>query len=103
MILEKSGINLLQLVKLQTRCYFYSERLIEEAYNSLVAMDSAYGLEIRYAMKANSNTTILKLLKRLGAKIDASSLNEAIRAQLAGFSLEDITYTTQEVTEGAER
>jgi diaminopimelate decarboxylase len=77
--------------------------LIEEAYRKLASMESAYGLEIQYAMKANPNAAILKLLKNLGAKIDSSSLNEAIRAQKAGFPLHDITYTTQEITEGAER
>lgn len=95
MLLENSGIDLGLLNKLHSPCYVYSEHLIEEAYNKLAVMESAFGLEIQYAMKANPNAAILKLLKRLGAKIDASSLNEAIRAQKAGFPLQDITYTTQ--------
>lgn len=103
MKLEKSGIDLKSLGKLPTPCYIYSERLIEEAFHQLSSMESAYGLEIQYAMKANPNGAILRILRRLGAKIDSSSLNEAIRAQKAGFPLTDITYTTQEITEGKER
>lgn len=74
-----------------------------EAFRKLQNMESAYGLEIQYAMKANSNAAILKIFKDLGAKIDASSLNEARRALLAGFKHEDITYTTQEIVEGKDR
>jgi diaminopimelate decarboxylase len=66
-------------------------------------MESAYGLEIRYAMKANSSAAVLKILKLKGAKIDASSLNEALRAQKVGYALSDITYTTQEITERKDR
>lgn len=74
-----------------------------EAFNKLKNMDSAYGLEVKYAMKANSNATILRIFKELGAKIDASSLNEARRAFLAGFKYSDITYTTQEIVDGVDR
>lgn len=62
-------------------------------------MDSAYGIEVKYAMKANSNRTILKIIKEVGGKIDASSFNEAKRAIMAGFKPCHITYTTQEIME----
>jgi diaminopimelate decarboxylase len=38
-------------------------------------MPNAYGLEIAYAMKAMPNQHVLKILKSLGSKIDASSFN----------------------------
>jgi diaminopimelate decarboxylase len=63
MILENSGIDMEMLAKLPTPCYVYSERLIEEAYDKLASMESAYGMEIRYAMKANSSAAVLKILK----------------------------------------
>ncbi len=62
-------------------------------------MDSAYGLEVQFAMKANSNAAILKILKQQGAKIDASSYGEILRAVNAGYTPHDITYTTQEIVE----
>jgi diaminopimelate decarboxylase len=75
MTLERSGIDLAVLPKLQTPCYIYSEKLMVEAFSKLKNMESAYGIEISYAMKANSNAAILRIFRDLGAKIDASSLN----------------------------
>ena len=40
---------------------------------------------IRFAQKANSNTHILKLMKRLGVVVDSVSLGEIERALAAGF------------------
>jgi diaminopimelate decarboxylase len=40
---------------------------------------------IRFAQKANSNTHILKLMKRLGVQVDSVSLGEIERALAAGF------------------
>jgi len=51
-------------------------------------------------MKANPNRTLLKKISRSGLHIDASSLNEVLRAQMAGIPTEHIMLTTQEVQEG---
>lgn len=48
-------------------------------------------------MKALANQSVLKILKSLGSKIDASSFNEAKRAIAAGFEPSDLSYTTQEI------
>jgi len=40
---------------------------------------------VRFAQKANSNTHILRLMKRLGVVVDAVSLGEVERALAAGF------------------
>ncbi len=48
---------------------------------------------ILYAMKANSGTAVLKILKKEGAFIDAVSANEALRALGAGFPAEKIMFT----------
>lgn len=40
---------------------------------------------VRFAQKANSNTHILRLMKRLGVLVDAVSLGEVERALTAGF------------------
>jgi diaminopimelate decarboxylase len=54
-------------------------------------------LTIRYAMKANPNPEVLKLMHSLGVKIDASSGYEAERAIELGFSPDDILLTGQEL------
>lgn len=79
-----------------TPVYIYDEQVIIERCQNLMNMPNAYGLEPRYAMKANSNKAILQLVSQQGLKIDASSLNEARRANAAGIPLSDIMLTTQE-------
>jgi len=80
-----------------TPFYLYDEQAIAGNCRRLLAMPNAYGLTVRYAMKANSNRSILKIISRQGLKIDASSMNEARRAAAAGIPYKDIILTTQEV------
>jgi len=86
-----------------TPVYVYDEALILERCRECMEMPQAYGLTVRYAMKANSNRTILKLITDAGLHLDASSLNEVKRAFLAGVPYERIMLTTQEVHTGSER
>ena len=83
-----------------TPVYVYDESLILNKCRECVEMPSAYGLTVRYAMKANSNRTLLKLITNAGLQLDASSLNEVIRAHLAGVPYDSIMLTTQEVCAG---
>jgi diaminopimelate decarboxylase len=48
---------------------------------------------VRYAQKANPNTHLLRLLREGGAKVDAVSRGEALRALAAGYAVDDIVYT----------
>jgi len=84
-----------------TPVYVYDERHILERCRECVNMPNAFGLTVRYAMKANSNRTLLKLINGAGLHFDASSLNEALRAGFAGIPFDNIMLTTQEVYEGA--
>ena len=83
-----------------TPVYVYDEALILERCLECVEMPHAYGLIVRYSMKANSSKAILKLIWGAGLHMDASSLNEAIRAGLAGIPYDQIMLTTQEVHTG---
>ena len=86
-----------------TPVYVYDEGLIIERCRECLEMPQAYGLIVRYAMKANSNRTLLKLITDTGLHLDASSLNEVKRAHLAGVAYEKIMLTTQEVYAGAQK
>lgn len=86
-----------------TPLYLYDEQQIAERCASVCAMPRAFGLHAAYAMKANSSRAILQIIARAGLRIDASSLNEARRALLAGIAADRIMLTTQEVPAGAER
>ena len=60
-------------------------------------------LRPRPVLRRPSNRTLLKIIADQGLYIDASSLNEARRAELAGIEPGRIMLTTQEVPEGADR
>ncbi|NLL38968.1 MAG: diaminopimelate decarboxylase [Clostridiales bacterium] len=89
--------------KYGTPLYLYDEKLIIEKCRALLSMPHAYGLVVRYAMKANSNRALLRCITEQGIEIDASSLNEVRRAGMAGIGMEKIILTTQEVPEGEDR
>ncbi len=89
--------------KYGTPCYFYDEKLLTEKCQQALSMPNAYGIRVRYAMKANSSRTVLQIIAQQGLFIDASSLNEAKRAEMAGINPEQIMLTTQEVPEDSDR
>ena len=84
-----------------TPVYVYDENLILQKCRECLDMPNAYGLTVRYAMKANSNRSVLKLISGAGLQLDASSINEVKRAFIAGVPYGRIMLTTQEVYEGA--
>ncbi len=84
-----------------TPCFVYSKGRIVQNYNRFLnAFKKLYkNVEIRYAMKANSNPHILKLLLNLNSGIDAVSVNEIKLALSVGFKPEKIIYTGVNRTE----
>lgn len=76
-----------------TPAYVYSAASITAAYRKL---DRALGRQphtICYAVKANSNLTILRLLTRLGSGFDIVSVGELFRLQRAGADAESIVFS----------
>jgi diaminopimelate decarboxylase len=73
----------------------------EESYmrygKEALAVPNAFGVTVRYAMKANSHSAILQLFDRMGIALDASSYYEVKRALSAGITPEKIKLTSQEV------
>jgi diaminopimelate decarboxylase len=86
-----------------TPLYLYDESLIAERCQSLLCMPNAFGLEVRYAMKANPNRAILQTVYAQGLGIDASSINEATRAHRAGIPYDRVILTSQDVPLGDDR
>jgi len=95
-----SGVVLSAAERFGSPLYLYDERMLEDTCKTLLSIPNAYGLTVRYAMKANPNRTLLKLICGLGLHIDASSVNEALRAHMAGIGYDKIMLTTQEAPEG---
>lgn len=53
--------------------YAYSKESLTKAADECLAFPNAYGLTVRYAMKASPNRAILQLFSKKGIHIDASS------------------------------
>ncbi len=79
-----------------TPAYIYDEATCVRHAEDALAFPHPYGLTIRYAMKANSNASILGIFDRLGLHIDASSGYEVERALRAGVAPEKISLSSQE-------
>ena len=67
-----------------TPLYVYDFDYITNRYNMLKNAFSARKSLICYAVKANSNLSVLKLLASLGTGFDCVSIGEVRRALLAG-------------------
>lgn len=100
---ENAGLFALAAKEFGTPVYVYDEATLIEKCKAVLAMPNAFGLHVRYAMKANPNRALLRIVDKQGLHIDASSLNEARRAHMAGIALSKIMLTTQEVPEGNDR
>ena len=76
--------------------FVYSQKNIIDACQKFLDFPNAFGLTVRFAMKANSNVNILNLIRKQGIHIDASSGYEAERAILSGFEPDKILVSSQE-------
>ncbi len=80
------GIPLSDLVdRYGSPLYVYSGKAIRESYSRLKKSLKGMPVQICYAVKANSNLSILKFLRDLGAGCDLVSHGEWKRAELAGI------------------
>lgn len=77
--------------------YAYSLPQLEKFASDCLDFPNAYGLTVRYAMKASPNAAILKFFHSKGIHIDASSGYECRRAMAAGIPPENISLSTQEL------
>ena len=79
--------------------YVYDAEKISSQYKRLSnAFSRVPSLKINYAMKALSNISILKLMKKLGAGLDTVSIQEVKLGLKAGFAPEQIIFTPNGVS-----
>jgi diaminopimelate decarboxylase len=79
--------------KAGTPAYVYSRASVETAYRRLDAAFSSLPHTICYAVKANSNLSILRLLARLGSSFDIVSGGELYRLRSIGVPGERIVFS----------
>ena len=95
-ILYVGNCNTLELAKIyDTPLYVYDENRIRENYKNLYnAFSSNYKkFKLYYAMKANNNPALIKILKSKGAGIDVSCPAEIYLAKKIGFQSSNMLYS----------
>jgi diaminopimelate decarboxylase len=80
-----------------TPVYIYDEKMLRDRAAAMRAFPNAFGLTVRYAMKALPNAAVLRIFDGMGLHIDASSGYEAERALRAGIAPARIQVTAQEL------
>ena len=73
--------------------YVYDADKIIEKIGLLRSAFSGVNLKIKYAAKALTNVSILKLMRQQGTDIEVVSVNEARLALIAGFEPDQIMFT----------
>jgi diaminopimelate decarboxylase len=103
-----NGLDLVELSKeFGTPLYVYDGNKIINQLQNLKNAFSETNIKIKYAVKALSNISVLKLLHQNGAGVDVVSIEEAHIALKAGFSPAEIMFTPnsvaiEEIIEGVE-
>ncbi len=88
------GIQLTELARqFGTPLYIYDANKIREKISVLKDSFSNIPLKIKYACKANTNLSILRLMKSQGVEIDVVSPQELELALIAGYEGSQVTFT----------
>jgi len=75
-----------------TPFYYYDTKLLLETLSAAQKSAEKHRIELHYALKANSNKSILKLIKTAGFGADCVSGNEVKRASECGFKANKIVF-----------
>jgi len=95
-ILHIGGANTIELAeRFGTPLYVTDEGRIRDNIRRLFkAFKPNYAnFKLKYAIKANNNLSVLRIIRSGGAGADASCSEEIQLAKMAGFSAHDISYT----------
>ncbi|RLD69916.1 MAG: diaminopimelate decarboxylase [Bacteroidetes bacterium] len=78
--------------QLETPFYYYDMSLFHKSLNRLKKAAEKYNYFVHYALKANANDRILKIIKEYGFGADCVSGNEVQKAVEIGFPTEKIVF-----------
>ncbi|MBI1305892.1 MAG: diaminopimelate decarboxylase [Bacteroidetes bacterium] len=88
------GVNLLDVAKqFDSPLYVYDADKIIDQYQQLSGAFSGIKMRVKYACKALTNISVLKVLRKEGAGLDTVSIQEVMIGLEAGFQPEEILYT----------
>jgi diaminopimelate decarboxylase len=92
--LQLGGVKLAEIAEqVGTPAFVYNAAAVRERYRLLDSALSPARHKICFAVKANSNLAILRILRELGAGADIVSIGEMARARAAGFHPDDIVFS----------
>jgi len=93
-VLHAEAVNLAELAQaVGTPFYCYSTATLERHYRVFTEAFAGEKLLVCYALKANSNQSVLRTLAKLGAGADVVSGGELKRALAAGFPAHKIVFS----------
>jgi len=78
--------------EMQTPFYYYNVDVLNQTLEAAKRASSKYGYHIHYAIKANANSRILKIIQSHGFGADCVSGNEVLKAVEYGFPSNDIAF-----------
>ena len=87
-----SAALLKKLQAIPTPFYFYDTKLLAETLKAAKKGAEKHNIELHYALKANANKDILKLIKAAGFGADCVSGNEVKQAAECGFKTDKIVF-----------
>jgi diaminopimelate decarboxylase len=93
-VMQVEGVSLTAVAAaVGTPTYVYSANTIRNRFARLTQAFADVPHHIHFAMKANSNLAVLRLLQELGAGVDIVSGGELFRAREAGFGGSDVVFS----------
>ena len=88
------GVSVLEIAeKYDCPLYVYDFAIMRRQYERMMSAFEGMQVKINYACKAMTNLTVLRLLRSLGAGLDAVSIQEVKLGLHAGFKPDEILYT----------
>src|SRR5690554_2668090 len=76
----------------ETPFYFYDLDLLDKSLEVLNEHSLKFGFHVHFALKANFNDTILRIIQQAGLGADCVSGNEILKAIEIGFSADKIVF-----------
>ncbi|WP_446423739.1 diaminopimelate decarboxylase [Mailhella sp.] len=78
--------------------YVYNENVLRSCCRDLTSLSDLPGFQVNYSAKANTNPSLLRIIRSEGCVVDAMSPGELYVNQLAGFPKGEITYVCNNVS-----
>lgn len=76
----------------ETPFYYYDLDILKKTLDSAIEQSSRFGFHVHYALKANFNERVLKIIKDSGLGADCVSGNEVLKAVEVGFPADKIVF-----------